>query len=273
MHADDFGLSEAVNRGVIAAHRDGILTSASLMVTGDAFEHAAALARANPSLDVGVHLTLTEHRPLTDPATVPSLVDEQGRFLPHAIAFGRRYLNGRIELTEVRTELDAQIRRAAHAELPISHLDGHQHVHVLPGVAHVVADLAEQHGIRAVRHPAERLRAYMLRDLRGIRRVAEKSLLKLLCALSPLRSLKRTDDFVGFYFGGRLTEQNLVTVLERVGLTGTTELMCHPGESDPASPYRHWGYAWAAEVAALSSARVKELLRARGLTLISYRDV
>jgi predicted glycoside hydrolase/deacetylase ChbG (UPF0249 family) len=78
---------------------------------------------------------------------------------------------------------------------------------------------------------------------------------------------------VGFYFGGRLTEQNLVTVLERVGTTGTTELMCHPGENDPASPYRHWGYAWAAEVAALSSARVKDLLRARGLTLISYRDV
>ena len=146
-------------------------------------------------------------------------------------------------------------------------------MHVLPGVAHVVAELAEQHGIRAVRHPAERLRAYMLRDLHGARRVLEKSLVSLLCALSPLRALKRTDDFVGFYFGGRLTEQNLVTVLERVGATGTTELMCHPGESDPASPYRHWGYAWAAEVAALSSARVKELLRARGLTLISYRDV
>ena len=273
VHADDFGLSEAVNRGVVAAHRDGILTSASLMVTGDAFEHAAVLARENPSLDVGVHLTLTEHQPLMDAAAVPSLVGEGGRFLPHAIAFGRRYLKGRIELTEVRAELDAQIRRAAAAGLPISHLDGHQHVHMLPGVAHVVAELAERHGIRAVRHPAERLRAYMLRDLRGIRRVAEKSLVELLCALSPLRALKRTDDFVGFYFGGRLTEQNLVTVLERVGTTGTTELMCHPGENDPASPYRHWGYAWAAEVAALSSVRVKDLLRARGLTLISYRDV
>lgn len=271
VHADDFGLSEAVNRAVIAAHERGIVTSASLMAGGDAFEHAVALAKACPSLDVGVHLTLTEQRPVA--ANVPSLVDADGKLAPHATRLAQRHARGKIALADVRTELDAQIRRVRDSGITPTHLDGHQHVHVLPGVAQVVLELARTHGVRAVRYPAERVRAYMLKSPVRAKRVAEQLAVAALSALSPLKSLRRSDDFVGFYFGGRLNERNLRTVLDHLPARGTIELMCHPGFEDPQSRYGHWGYAWTDEAAALSSPRIRELLAARGVRLIGYRDV
>ena len=270
VNADDFGLSEAVNRGIVAAHRDGIVTAASLTACGPAFEHAAALAAETPSLDLGVHLTLTQLAPVTAPDAVASLVDSDGRFAADAFVLARRYLRGLLDLAEVRKELDAQIRRVRDAGLAISHLDGHQHVHVLPGVAHVVADLAAAYDIRAARHPAEPVRSYMLANGR---RLGEQLALKAVCAVSPLRSLKRTTSFAGFYFGGRLTEKNLTTLLQHLPRRGTIELMCHPGEAEAGGPHREWGYAGPAEREALTSATVKELLAARGTELTTYRDL
>ena len=271
VNADDFGLSEAVNRAVIEAHENGIVTSTSIMAGGAAFEHAAELAAACPTLDVGVHLTLTELRPVAD--SVPSIVGADGKFAPHATELAKRCFRGAIALGDVRKELDAQIRRVLARGLRPSHLDGHQHVHVLPGIARVVAELARVNGIRAVRVPTERMRGYMLKDLGGLKRLAEQIALGLFGTLSPLEHLRRTDRFAGFYFGGRLNEQNLRTVLERLPVGKTVELMCHPGADDPQSRYGHWNYAWAAETAALTSPRIRELIAAHGVQLIGYRDL
>jgi hopanoid biosynthesis associated protein HpnK len=271
VNADDFGLSEAVNRAVIEAHENGIVTSTSIMAGGAAFEHAADLAARSPTLGVGVHLTLTELRPVAE--AVPSLVGADGRFARHANDFAKRWLRGAIALTDVRKELDAQIRRVREHGVNPTHLDGHQHVHALPGIARVVADLAREHGIRAARLPAERPRAYMLKDPGSLKRLAEQVVLGTLAAASPLSTLRRADRFVGFYFGGRLNEQNLKTVLERLPSGKTVELMCHPGGDDPQSQYGHWQYAWAAETAALTSPRIRELIGAHGVRLIGYRDV
>jgi len=273
VNADDFGLSQAVNRGVIAAHRDGIVTSASIMVNAPAFEHALELARAHPALDIGVHLTLTELAPVAPPGTVPSLLGDDGMLLPHALHFVRRYLLGTVRLDEVRTELDAQLARARARGLAISHLDSHQHVHALPGIARVVADLAREHGIRLVRYPLERPFARMLRRAGSVRRLAEQLALSALCMVSPLRRLPRADRFVGFHFGGRLSESNLETVLRCLPACGTVELMCHPAEAEPGGPHARWGYAGEAERAALTSERIKALVRARGIELVAPRDL
>src|SRR6266849_6501592 len=111
VNADDFGLTARVNQGVLEAHTRGILTSASIMAVGQAFEHAARLARATPALDVGVHLTLVEERPLLPRYQIPSLVGPEGRFPRHADRFVLRYFAGRINLLEVRQELAEQCRR------------------------------------------------------------------------------------------------------------------------------------------------------------------
>jgi predicted glycoside hydrolase/deacetylase ChbG (UPF0249 family) len=268
VNADDFGISEAVNRGIVDAHDRGIVTSTSLMATGSAFEHAVELARSRPRLAVGVHLTLTEQRPLT-PAL--GLVTADGTFPPHTAQLLRRTMSRRIPLPDVRRELAAQIRRVGDAGIAISHLDGHQHVHVLPGVARVVADLAAEHGIAAVRYPAERLRGYMLRNAKYWRRVAEQAALNLFCRAAPLERLRRSDGFVGFYFGGRLDEASLATVLDHLPADGTVELMCHPG-ADDMRPTGDWQYAWAAERAALMSPRIRQLLLARGVHLVARRE-
>lgn len=273
VNADDFGLSQAINRGIVTAHREGIVTSASVMVNGPAFEHALALAQENPALDVGVHLTLTELSPVASPDAVRSLVGGNGRFPPHAIDFARRYARGALVLADVRAELDAQIRLARSRGLTISHLDSHQHVHALPGIARVVADLAYAYGIRAVRYPLERLQAHMFGNVRNARRLAEHLALNAVCVLSPLRRVRRAERFVGFHFGGRLTEKNLERVLRRLPAGGTVELMCHPAESEPAGPHGQWGYAGPDEREALTSARIKALVGARGIRLVGYRDL
>jgi predicted glycoside hydrolase/deacetylase ChbG (UPF0249 family) len=272
VNADDFGISEAVNLGIIEAHDRGIVTSTSLMATGAAFEHALEQARKHPRLAVGVHLVLTEQRPLTGASAAASLVGADGLFAPHTQQLLKKRLRGQLDLAEVRRELDAQIGRVRAAGISVSHLDGHQHVHVLPGIAGVVAELAAAHGVSAVRYPAERVRGYMLGSLKHARRVAEQAALNLFCASSPLKSLRRSDDFVGFYFGGRLDESNLETVLDSLPSTGSVELMCHPG-SDDMRPVDDWQYAWSAERRALTSPRIRELVRQRGLKLVSHREV
>jgi chitin disaccharide deacetylase len=268
VNADDFGIAESVNRGIVEAHDRGIVTSTSLMATGPAFEHAVSLARARTRLAVGVHLVLTEHRPLIGAEAAASLVGSDGVFAPHLKDLLAKQLRGGVVLAEVRRELDAQINRVRAAGIGISHLDGHQHVHVLPGVARIVAELAAAHGVRAVRYPAERVRGYMLGRVRHASRVVEQAALGLFCAASPLKRLRRSDDFVGFYFGGRLDEANLATVLGGLPSGGTVELMCHPGGDDVRAP-RGWQYQWAAERDALVSPRIRELVAERGMQLVS----
>lgn len=267
VNADDFGISEAVNRGIVAAHDHGIVTSTSLLATGPAFDHAIELARSRPELAVGVHLALTEQRPLTAGL---GFVTADGMFPPHTGQLLRRALRKQLPLADVHRELDAQVRRVRAAGIAVSHLDGHQHVHVLPGVARVVAELAAAHGVDAVRYPAERVRGYMLRDVKYLRRVAEQAALNAFCRRAPLQRLRRSDDFVGFYFGGRLDEVNLTTVLAHLPASGTVEVMCHPGGED-MRPADGWQYAWAAERDALTSSRIRELVLARGMQLVARR--
>jgi predicted glycoside hydrolase/deacetylase ChbG (UPF0249 family) len=122
VHADDFGLSRSVNEGILEAHCRGILTSASVMASGEAFDHAVQLVRATPALDVGVHLTLTEERPALRRTDIPILLNDQRLFHASSGIFMQRYLSQRISLDDVRREIDAQIGRVAAQRVEIGHL-------------------------------------------------------------------------------------------------------------------------------------------------------
>lgn len=269
VNADDFGLTAAVNRGIVAAHRDGIVTSTSLLATGDAFDDAIRLARATPTLAVGIHLALTGQRALCPPRQIGGLVDADGQFVGDVFRLAARLLRRRVRSEDLERELDAQIRRVRESGLAVSHLDGHQHVHVLPGVAPIVASLARAHGIDRVRYPAETVRGYMLRDMRRARRLVEQLVLGRACASSPLRALRRADAFAGFYFGGQLDETNLLTVLRHLPGHGRVELMCHPGSDDPSSAFSTWRYAWSRELAGLCGSCVKQWISDHRINLVS----
>ena len=199
VHADDFGISEQVNNGICLAHQEGILTSTSIMASGVAFEHGVNLLKQNPSLEVGIHLTLIEELPLLPKQLIPSLVGKNGLFFDHATTFIKRYLTGRIRLSEVRKEIDQQIRKVLDAGIPLSHLDSHQHIHALPGIRAVVFELAKKYGIPAVRLPSEQFHSYMLRSKGGLARLAQLFVLKVFCQIGHWRGVSSPDYFMGFF--------------------------------------------------------------------------
>jgi hopanoid biosynthesis associated protein HpnK len=273
VHADDFGLSKQTNDGILKSHLDGILTSTSLMANGAAFDHAVSLCSKVPTLDVGLHLTLVEELPILDPHHVASLVDRQGKLCRHATVFTTRYFAGRIDFDEVRAEMEAQIQKVRSHGLRISHLDSHQHVHMLPEILRITVALARKYGINVVRFPREALQPYMLRAPWGIPRVGQLLWLRFLCSSGRHAEVFRTDHFVGFFFGGKLDKERLRIVLDYLPRTGTCELMCHPGLDDPATRYAHWGYHWPDELNALLDPDIADFLRSRCVSLTSYRDL
>jgi len=273
VHADDFGISENVNTGILRAHLNGLVTSASIIPNGAAFEHAIELRNTTPTLDVGVHLTLVDETPVLDASGVSSLVGDDGKLLPGAGAFVRKYLTGRILPAQVEAELDAQICKVKDRGIDITHLDGHQHLHTLPTIFRTVVALARKHNIAAVRIPNERLSWYMLGEVARYKRLAELMILKFFCHLAKDVNVLRPDRFAGFFYGGGLTKEHLRTVLENLPEHGGCELMCHPGLPDLERRYQHWGYQWERELEALTDPEIVDYVRSRGIRLISFREL
>ena len=148
--ADDLGLSPAVTRGILESHRRGIVRSASLMVTSDSSAEAAAEARMEPDLEVGLHIDLVGGWPVSDPATVRSLIDDDGRFAGLG-ELTRRLFSGRVRAGELATEIRGQAALArSWGILPLA-WDSHRHVHLMPPVARVVARVARDEGVRWIR--------------------------------------------------------------------------------------------------------------------------
>ena len=164
VNADDFGLSPGVNRGILAAFRDGILTSTTMLVNLPCFDDAVSLAVANPGLPVGIHLSLLWGSPVSDPATVPSLVERNGLFPRSLAVLVRRYFLGGLQLDQVRTEFRAQIERFKRAGLTPTHVDTHKHVHCLPGVLDALADVAKELSIQRVAEDKVRVELYCIAD-------------------------------------------------------------------------------------------------------------
>lgn len=241
-----------------------------MVANGEDFEDAARSLRAEPSLDVGLHLTFVAERPLSSPVEVPTLVGRDGRFLPDHGRFLRRWFQGRISLREVELEARRQLARVRDVGLTITHLDSHQHLHALPPIFDVVAALAAEHGIPYVRLPRDahgvptRLDRWL--GVRGLARMSDRDRGRVPAGV------RVNDRTIGVMDAGRLGLRRLLALLERV--EGVTELVAHPGEGDTAIASRYrWGYRWDAEREALCDPRVRERMAALGITLGGVRDL
>jgi chitin disaccharide deacetylase len=267
--ADDVGLHPGMTRGALAAWDAGIVTAVSIAAVGLAFEPAVELLRAqSPGLDVGIHLTLVGERPLSPPERIRSLVGRDGALLPGYPALARRFLLGGLAAAEVEAELRLQIERLLATGLPVIHANAHQHLHVLPRIFEIVLRLAEEHGIRFVRIPAEpaaggwSLREVQLAVLNRLGRRARRRL----DATGRAAAVERT---LGIVDAGHLTVERLRHALALAG--EANELVCHPGlgGAELAAAY-DWDYEWEAETAALCDPRLPEMLRAAGIELTSF---
>ncbi len=275
---DDFGAAREVNWAVIRAHREGILTSTSLMVSGDAASEAVALARANPDLAVGLHLVLVQGRATAPAADIPALVGRDGAFRRAPVASGLRFAwtwiwrAGRAQLAR---EIAAQLDAFAATGLSLAHVDGHLNMHLHPMVLPILLELAPRHGIRAVRLLREDLRAALRHDRHHAgRKIAEGIVFRILAAWSAPRlrasGMLVADRVYGMHQTGHVDERYLLAVVASLP-PGLTELYCHPsvGVSPSLAPYQA-GYDHAGELAALTSPRVRAAVRAAGIELVSY---
>ena len=157
VNADDFGYTCGVNRGIVDAYRTGILTSASLMANGAAFEDAVERAKAEPGLDVGCHVNLVEGLPLSPSAEIPHLVGPEGRF-HSASGLALRLVANTIPVVELERECMAQVEKLHRAGIRPSHLDTHKHTHLHPRVASVLARMAQHFSIGWIRRPFQNYR-------------------------------------------------------------------------------------------------------------------
>ena len=155
VNADDFGMSEAVNEAVIRAHREGVLTSASLMVTGAAAAQAVRLAKENPGLAVGIHLVAVMGRSVLPHSEIPTLVDEAQSFSNNPTAAGLKYFFSPQSRREIRREIAAQFATFHETGLRLSHVDGHLHLHVHPVIFNEALKQAIKYGARRMRVPEE----------------------------------------------------------------------------------------------------------------------
>ena len=278
-HADDFGLTAGVNAGIVEAYERGVLRSTSLMVTAPAWEDAVARAKATPGLDVGVHLTLVEEQPALPPDRIPSLV-QGGRFWPSHGTVGLRWLTRRWHSAEARAELRAQLERFDATGLVPSHVDGHQHLHLLPGVFPWAAAEARRRNIRFLRTTlADPLpggsppRAAAMLALRAV------GWLALLRTGAADRRALAPFVTVGFlHAGGTFTTERLLAVLDRLRRhrpDAVVEVMLHPGRPDEETRrrYGHWRYQWENDFALLVDPSLPAQLLRRGIEVTSFREL
>lgn len=276
INADDFGLSESVNEAVIKGWREGILTGASLMVGAPAWAHAVALARENPGLQVGLHLTLVQGRAVLEHRGFPSLTDHNGDFPDDPVMAGMRMFFVRSLHRQIQAEVEGQILRYLDTGLPLSHIDGHLNIHMHPTVFAALCRLMPKYGIETFRLSRERLIPELEID-RG--RLAGKaadagifSLLARRCRPElELRRIGFADEVKGLLNSGRMTEEYLLAALDRLQ-EGTTEIYFHPAAAvDSLLARRMPDYRHTDELAALLSPRVMARIAELGITLRNYR--
>ncbi len=247
INADDFGFTHDVNAGIIHAHRNGVLTSTTLMANGDAFEDAVRLARENPTLDVGCHLVLVQGRSLVTGEPFP----ERPRELMAELVRGR---------LDIYAELRAQIERIIAAGIKPTHLDSHKHTHLVPKVFRAVVRLAHEFEIPYVRLPLDASVPFAGLPCAAVARLYRR--------LAARFEVHMTDAFLGFRLTGCFTEDSFAAALLNLP-EGTTEFMCHPGFLGPEleGAATRLKQSRVRELEALTSPRIRELLDAKAIRL------
>lgn len=280
INADDFGLTSGVNRAIVEASRNGIVTSATIMANSRAFDGAISTAKQFPNLKTGCHVVLIDGEPLSK--EVASLTNGTGRFRSSLKEFANAALRKKMSQTEIQHEAAAQIRKLQSQAITVTHVDSHKHTHIFPHVLRPVLKAATACGIRAVRNPFEPARTRprgLLRNTPALwGRAAGVACFQMFQsafrrAISE-EGMSTTDGTIGIAVTGLLNQKILSAMLESLP-EGTWELVCHPGYSDPdlAAAGTRLTKSREIELDALTSAETRNLIASRGIQLISYADL
>jgi hopanoid biosynthesis associated protein HpnK len=282
VNADDFGLTRGVNRAIVESHRDGIVTSSTLMANGQAFEDAIAQAKSASRLSVGCHVVLVDGSPVLGGQQASTLFDQKadgGRFYDGLGAFALRAVSGRVDADEIEAEVTAQIRKLQSAGVSVSHLDTHKHTHILPQVLRALLRAARTCGVPAVRNPFGPVRFSILAKYPSLwKRYSQVTVLNRLGGRFrnsvTNAGMLTTDGTVGVVATGAMDSYLFRSIVDSLP-EGTWELVCHPGYNDAelGSIRTRLRESRAVELRLLTSPKALELLVRSGVQLISYRDL
>jgi len=269
-NADDLGDSRAINQAIVQAHRQGVLTSASLMVAGEAAEEAVALAREHPSLAVGLHVVMVDGRPALPPHEIPHLVGPDGRFPQDAVALGLRCFFSRTAQAELAAEIEAQFRLYAQTGLPLDHVDGHYHLHLHPSALRVILPLARRYGARGFRLPRDELLPALAWSRRQAGTQVTWAAIFALLNRYVLRKLRpfplaTTERVYGLFHSGRMEEEYVVRLLKGMRVS-SAEFYLHPSTQPPQKAFG----PNPGDLETLLSPRLREVVAERGITLCTY---
>jgi chitin disaccharide deacetylase len=289
INADDLGISEATNCAIRTAHRHGLVTSASLLVNGPAFEHAVDYAvRPHPRLGIGLHVCLTSGRSILPPARLPDLVDATGRFR-HGFTSLLRLLSrpSRSIQLQLESELSAQFERILSIEAPVDHVNGHRHIHMIPALFSILVRLTRSYGCGELRisdEPSPPLRRLFPPSRLWVvtRNLPKKLLLSQLARINrhAADGLGTTRRVFGILDSGFVDRRALAGILVSAG-PGVTEIITHPSYDNPVidgdicandrkflqSPER------LTELRALLDSELRHTVDRSNLRLVRYRDV
>jgi chitin disaccharide deacetylase len=269
--ADDFGAALQVNDAVERAHKEGVLSAASLMVAAPAAADAVRRAKEMPSLRVGLHLVLVEGSPVLPAAAVPDLVDMTGNFRNHmARAGAAMFFRSKVK-AQLAAEIEAQFEAFAATGLKLDHVNAHKHFHLHPTIAALIVKFAAAHGAKGARVPLE--------PQGVLARIEPHKLSGTVFLTAPFaRRLRRRfrkagvsapDQVFGVAWSGAMTGIRLKGLLEHLP-DGVSEIYCHPATGP--YPGSAAGYAYQEELAALTDPGMAPLIAARNIRLGGFSD-
>jgi predicted glycoside hydrolase/deacetylase ChbG (UPF0249 family) len=288
VNADDFGMTRGINRAIVEASGQGIVTSTTLMATARAFDNAVTqVVQLGPHVSIGCHVILLDGTPVLPPARISSLLQPASgqnarEFRIKLGDFARAALSGKVDPEQVESEAGAQISRLQDSGINVSHIDCHKHTHMFPAVLKPLLRAAKSRGVPAIRNPFGRLFpspfGRILRNPKMWRRVAELGVLSNFCASFKKEvenhGLRTPDGSVGVIDTGSLDLESFLVIVDTLP-EGTWELVCHPGYNDAELDLvrTRLRQSRERELEILSSPSAKTALRKRGIELISYHDL
>lgn len=271
--ADDFGMHESINEAVEIAHNHGILTSASLVANGEAFEHAVDIARRNKNLGIGIHLTLNGERPVAPIEEIPSIVDKSGKLPEDHREFCKRIFMKKISLAHIAIECEAQINRFFQTGLIPTHVDSHRHSHLFPPIFKMLVPIFKKYHIKRIRWMNIPWFDYSRIDIHKIIFL----LFTQYARFFKYSGCRHPDYFAGLFRSGNMDIDYLSAILIRLN-DGVTEINFHIGKDNNLinerygfwREYHKWKGNWEKELDLLLSQDIKRIININNISLISY---
>lgn len=268
---DDFGLHSSINEAIEEGFQKGILTSASLVVNGEAVDEAIRISKRNPGLGIGLHLTLIEEKSLTH----SNFLAPRGILPSNHNQLAKDILLGKVPIEEVLAEVDAQLSFIKKKVKNLTHLDSHRHMHMLPKIWSAVTKLAKKYEINKIRYVDVPFFDYRKDQIfKGIIATGFK-FLKIF-----RKQIIAPNRFIGFMESGNWNEDKFVGFLDKLK-SGTWEIGMHPGKSDRTlnlkfpdwNSYFDYSFSWENELKTLISAKVYREIKESDIKLINYGEI